>query len=83
MPFTSSIITIEELATVDPSVSVMVDVQNTLVNNAILRWGTPAQQEKYLPMLAQNTLGSFCLSEWGSGSDVRRNDILQIFERFY
>jgi len=70
MPFTSSIIVIDELATVDPSVSVMVDVQNTLVVNAIKKWGTPAQHEQAFPRLAQNTLASFCLSEWGSGSDA-------------
>eukprot|EP01064_Diplonema_japonicum_P022630 TRINITY_DN3261_c0_g2_i1.p1 TRINITY_DN3261_c0_g2~~TRINITY_DN3261_c0_g2_i1.p1 ORF type:complete len:417 (+),score=135.27 TRINITY_DN3261_c0_g2_i1:60-1253(+) len=68
--FFGSIIAIEELAKVDPSVSVMVDVQNTLVNNAFFRWGTDAQKEKYLRMLSTNTLGSFCLSEAGSGSDA-------------
>lgn len=70
MPFTNSIIVIEELAKVDPSVSVMVDVQNTLINNALKKWGTLEQQKLYYPRLAQNTLGSFCLSEWGSGSDA-------------
>lgn len=68
--FFSSVLVIEELARVDPSVSVMVDVQNTLVNIAIQGWGTEAQKDNYLPKLATNTLGSFCLSEWSSGSDA-------------
>lgn len=68
--FFSSVLVIEELARVDPSVSVMVDVQNTLVNIAIQGWGTEQQKEQYLPKLATNTLGSFCLSEWNSGSDA-------------
>jgi alkylation response protein AidB-like acyl-CoA dehydrogenase len=71
LSFTSSIIVIEELAKIDPSVSVMVDVQNTLINNAIKKWGTPAQQQECFPKLSQDTLASFCLTEWGSGSDVR------------
>lgn len=68
--FFSSVLVIEELARVDPSVSVMVDVQNTLVNIAIQGWGTEEQKNQYLPRLATETLGSFCLSEWGSGSDA-------------
>eukprot|EP01060_Flectonema_neradi_P011843 TRINITY_DN1880_c0_g1_i1.p1 TRINITY_DN1880_c0_g1~~TRINITY_DN1880_c0_g1_i1.p1 ORF type:complete len:420 (+),score=96.77 TRINITY_DN1880_c0_g1_i1:54-1262(+) len=68
--FFGSILAIEELAKVDPSVSVMVDVQNTLVNNAFFRWGTEEQKKKYLTMLSTNTMGSFCLSEAGSGSDA-------------
>ncbi len=70
MSFFSSIVVIEELARVDPSVSVMVDVQNTLANVGILKWGTPEQKARWLPRLAQNTVASFCLSEWGSGSDA-------------
>lgn len=66
----SSIIVIEELAKIDPSVSVCVDVQNTLVETSFRKWGSSGLQEKYLPRLATNTLGSFCLSEWGSGSDA-------------
>lgn len=46
------------------------DVQNTLVNTAIRKWGNAEQQQKYLSRLAKDTLGSFCLSEWGSGSDA-------------
>lgn len=70
MNFTSAILAIEELAKIDPSVSVMVDVQNTLVGIPIRRWGTEEQKEKYLPKIASDTLGSFCLSEWNSGSDA-------------
>ena len=70
MNFTAAIIAIEELARVDPSVSVMVDVHNTLVNTAFLKWGSPALQRKYLPRLATEAVGSFCLSEPGSGSDA-------------
>lgn len=70
MNFTAAIVAIEELARVDPSVSVMVDVHNTLVNTAILKYGTKESQEKWLPKLASGTLGSFCLSEPASGSDA-------------
>jgi alkylation response protein AidB-like acyl-CoA dehydrogenase len=65
-----SVLMIEELAAVDPAVSVAVDVQNTLVNNAIQRWGTAAQKEKYLPLLASEMTGSYALSEAGAGSDA-------------
>jgi butyryl-CoA dehydrogenase/short/branched chain acyl-CoA dehydrogenase len=68
--FLASLIAIEELAAVDASVSVGVDVQNTLVNTALLRWGTDAQRRRFLPRLARDTLASFCLSEAGSGSDA-------------
>ncbi|KAI0295379.1 putative acyl-CoA dehydrogenase short-branched chain precursor [Multifurca ochricompacta] len=68
--FTSAIISIEELAKVDPSVSVMCDVHNTLVNTVIRKYGTKEQQEKWLPQLAESKLGSFCLSETASGSDA-------------
>ena len=70
MNFTAGIVGIEELARVDPSVSVMVDVHNTLVNTAILKYGTAESKRLYLPRLASNTLGSFCLSEPASGSDA-------------
>ncbi|KAL1866453.1 hypothetical protein VTK73DRAFT_4687 [Phialemonium thermophilum] len=70
MNFTAAIVGIEELARVDPSVSVMVDVHNTLVNTAVLKWASPANKKKYLPRLATNTVGSFCLSEPVSGSDA-------------
>ncbi|KZT62099.1 acyl-CoA oxidase [Calocera cornea HHB12733] len=68
--FTSAIIAIEELAKVDPSVSVMCDVHNTLVNTIFRTRGTKEQQEKYLPRLSEGTLGCFCLSEPVSGSDA-------------
>jgi alkylation response protein AidB-like acyl-CoA dehydrogenase len=66
----SAIVTIEELAFVDPSVSVFVDVQNTLVNNAILRWASEEQKQKYLPRLTTDTVASYALSEPASGSDA-------------
>jgi alkylation response protein AidB-like acyl-CoA dehydrogenase len=68
--FLMAILAIEELARVDPSVAVCVDVQNTLVNNALLRWLTPAQQSRILPRMASNTVGAYALSEPGSGSDA-------------
>jgi butyryl-CoA dehydrogenase/short/branched chain acyl-CoA dehydrogenase len=61
---------IEELSRVDGAVGVLVDVQNTLVNNALLRWCTPEQKAKYLPTMATHTVGSYALSEAGSGSDA-------------
>jgi short-chain 2-methylacyl-CoA dehydrogenase len=70
MNFTSAIVGIEELARVDPSVSVMVDVHNTLCNIAIMKYGTEEVKKTWLPKLATNTLASFCLSEPGSGSDA-------------
>lgn len=68
--FMTAILAVEALATVDPSVSVFVDVQNTLVNNAILRWGTEAQKKHYLPKLSQEWVGAYALSEPSSGSDA-------------
>ncbi|MGI9035157.1 MAG: acyl-CoA dehydrogenase family protein, partial [Pyrinomonadaceae bacterium] len=68
--FFNAILAIEELARVDASVSVFVDVQNTLVTNAIIRWGTEAQKLKYLPQLAESKVGAYALSEAGSGSDA-------------
>jgi short/branched chain acyl-CoA dehydrogenase len=59
MNFTAAIIGIEELARVDPSVSVLVDVHNTLVNTAIIKYGSTELKEKYLPKLATNTVGTF------------------------
>jgi butyryl-CoA dehydrogenase/short/branched chain acyl-CoA dehydrogenase len=55
---------------VDPSAGVIVDVQNTLVNNALMRWGNDAQKNRYLPRMASGTLGAYALSEAGSGSDA-------------
>jgi short/branched chain acyl-CoA dehydrogenase len=69
-PFFMSVLAVEELARVDASVAVLVDVQNTLVNNAILRWGTADQQARYFPKLATQWVGAYALSEAGSGSDA-------------
>jgi butyryl-CoA dehydrogenase/short/branched chain acyl-CoA dehydrogenase len=68
--FFMSALAIEELARVDPAVAVLVDVQNTLVNNAILRWGSEGQKKKYFPLLASKWVGAYALSEAGSGSDA-------------
>lgn len=68
--FFQSVLAIEELAAIDPSASVIVDVQNTLVNNAILRWATEEQKHKYLLRLASDTVGAYALSEAGAGSDA-------------
>ncbi len=68
--FFMSILAIEELAKVDASAAIYVDVQNTLVNNCILRWGSPELKKKYLPQLAQEKIGAYGLSEASSGSDA-------------
>lgn len=68
--FFTSIIVVEELSRVDPAVSVLVDVQNTLVINALLRWADDDQRSRYLPRLASDTVGAYALSEAGSGSDA-------------
>jgi short-chain 2-methylacyl-CoA dehydrogenase len=68
--FFLSALAIEAIAEVDPSTAVIVDVQNTIVNNVLLRWGTAEQKAKYLPRLASDTVGAFALSEAGSGSDA-------------
>nr|ODN89775.1 acyl-CoA oxidase [Cryptococcus depauperatus CBS 7855] len=68
--FTSAIIAVEELARVDPSIAVLCDVHNTLVNTVIRLYGSPAIQEKWLPGLATTKVGSFCLSEPNAGSDA-------------
>ncbi len=68
--FFQSVLAIEELAKVDPSASVIVDVQNTLVNNALEHWATAEQKERYLPRLATQNVGAYALSEAGSGSDA-------------
>ncbi|KKY18225.1 putative short-chain specific acyl- mitochondrial precursor [Diplodia seriata] len=70
MNFTAAVVAIEELARVDPSVSVMVDVHNTLVNTAVLKYGSEECRKRWLPQLATGTVGSFCLSEPVSGSDA-------------
>ncbi len=68
--FFQSVLAIEELARVDPSTAVIVDVQNTLVNNAILRFANDDQKKRYLPQLATGMVASYALSEAGSGSDA-------------
>ena len=68
--FFESILAVEEISKVDPSAGVIVDVQNTLVNNALLRWGNEEQKRRYLPQMASNTVGAYALSEAGSGSDA-------------
>src|SRR6516164_2597631 len=68
--FFQAILAVEELSAVDPSAGVIVDVQNTICNNALLRWATAEQKAKYLPKLAENTVASYALSEAGSGSDA-------------
>src|SRR6476619_33407 len=59
--FFQCILAVEELSTVDPSAGVIVDVQNTIANNAILRWASPDQKQKYLPRLAADTVASYAL----------------------
>ncbi len=68
--FFNAILAIEELARVDASTSVFVDVQNTLVTNAIIRWGNDDLKKKYLPQMAESKVGAYALSEAGSGSDA-------------
>lgn len=68
--FFHSVLAVEELSRVDPSVGVLVDVQNTLVVNALLRWGSADLQSRYLPQLAAHTVGAYALSEAGAGSDA-------------
>jgi alkylation response protein AidB-like acyl-CoA dehydrogenase len=68
--FFHSVLAVEALSRVDPSVGVLVDVQNTLVINALLRWGTDELKGTYLPRLAANAVGAYALSEAGSGSDA-------------
>lgn len=68
--FFQSVLAIEEMARVDPAAAVIIDVQNTLVNNAMLRFANQAQKRKYLPLLATGAVASYALSEAGSGSDA-------------
>jgi short/branched chain acyl-CoA dehydrogenase len=68
--FFQAVLAVEALASVDPSAAVIVDVQNTIANNVIIRWGNEDQKRRYLPKLATNTVASFALSEAGSGSDA-------------
>ena len=68
--FFESILAVEEISTVDPSVGVLVDVQNTLVVSALLRWATEEQKQRYLPRMATEWVGAYALSEAASGSDA-------------
>lgn len=68
--FFDAILAVEELSRADASAGVVVDVQNTLVNNALLRWGNPEQKKRYLPRVVADTVGAYALSEAGSGSDA-------------
>src|SRR5438876_2017931 len=68
--FFEAILAVEELSRVDASAGVIVDVQNTLVNNALLRWATEEQKKRFLPRMASETVGAYALSEAGSGSDA-------------
>ena len=68
--FFEAILAVEELSRVDPSAGVVVDVQNTLVNNALLHWTTEEQKKRYLPRMCKDTVGAYALSEAGSGSDA-------------
>src|SRR5206468_3893066 len=68
--FFEAILAVEEFSRVDASAGVVVDVQNTLVNNALLRWGTQEQKQRFLPKMAADTCGAYALSEAGSGSDA-------------
>jgi alkylation response protein AidB-like acyl-CoA dehydrogenase len=68
--FFTSVLVVEEISRIDPSVGVLVDVQNTLVINALHRWGTDVQKAEHFPRLAKDTIGAYALSEVGSGSDA-------------
>src|SRR5580704_18259419 len=68
--FFQAVLAVEALAEVDPSAAVIVDVQNTIANNILLRWGNQDLKRRYLPKLARDTVASFALSEAGSGSDA-------------
>ena len=68
--FFLSVMAIEALAEVDPAAAVIVDVQNTIANNVIMRWGNDDQKRRYLPKLARDMVAAFALSEAGAGSDA-------------
>jgi butyryl-CoA dehydrogenase len=68
--FFTSVLVVEELSKVDPAVAVLVDVQNTVVVKALLHWASEEQKARWLPRLAQDTVGAYALSEAGSGSDA-------------
>jgi butyryl-CoA dehydrogenase/short/branched chain acyl-CoA dehydrogenase len=68
--FFMSVLAVEEISRVDASFGVFIDVQNTLVNNAVMRWASDEQKSRYLPRLAKDMVGAYALSEAGSGSDA-------------
>src|SRR5512146_3191117 len=68
--FFEAVLAVEEMSRVDASAGVVVDVQNTLVNNALLRWASDEQKKRYLPRMAGEWVGAYALSEAGSGSDA-------------
>src|SRR5271155_3194788 len=68
--FFEAILAVEEISAIDPSVGVLVDVQNTLCVNALLRWGTSEQKKRLLPRMAADTIAAYALSEAASGSDA-------------
>ncbi len=68
--FFSAVLAVEEISRVDPAVAVIVDVQNTLAVNALLRWGNAEQQRRWIPRMAEKTVCAYALSEAGSGSDA-------------
>src|SRR5215813_6886021 len=68
--FFMSVLAVVEISRVDASFGVFIDVQNTLVNNALMRWANDEQKRKYLPRLAKDLVGAYALSEAGSGSDA-------------
>jgi short-chain 2-methylacyl-CoA dehydrogenase len=68
--FFHAVLAVEALSQVDPSVGLLVDVQNTLVSNALMRWGTDDQKTRHMPALATEKVGAYALSEAGSGSDA-------------
>ncbi|HEX4425440.1 MAG TPA: acyl-CoA dehydrogenase family protein, partial [Terriglobales bacterium] len=68
--FFEAILAVEEMSRVDASAGVIVDVQNTLVINALVRWASDEQKKRYLPRMAKDTCGAYALSEAGSGSDA-------------
>jgi len=70
LSFTSACLAVEEISRVDPSVAILVDIHNTLTNNAVRFWGSPELQSQWLPRLATDCPSSFCLSEAESGSDA-------------
>jgi butyryl-CoA dehydrogenase/short/branched chain acyl-CoA dehydrogenase len=70
LSFFQAILAVEEVARVDPAIAVLIDIQNTLVNTCLAKYGSDAQKKRYFPRLVRDTVASFCLSEAGSGSDA-------------